>query len=75
MPLLEVFSCTKCGCKRFWRRKTIEQMVDWSREGTIPGHPYLEGAPLPFLPVQFICAECENPVDQDTAFKMEFQVI
>ena len=72
---MKVFSCTKCRCKRFWRRVTKEQLVDWSREGAIAGHPYLEGGQFPYFPIAFACAECGTQVNAKTAAEMEEQVL
>ncbi|MBA7678379.1 hypothetical protein ES703_86653 [subsurface metagenome] len=72
---MKVFECPKCKCRRFWRRITREQIVDWTREGAVEGHPYLEGGPLPLFPIVFVCAECGEQVDEKTAAKMEDEVL
>ncbi len=72
---MRVFECPKCRGKRFWRRITKEQVVDWTREGAVEGHPYLEGGPLPLFPVVFACAECEEKVDEKIAAEMEEEVL
>lgn len=53
----------------------MEQIIDWSREGAVPGHPYREGGQFPYFPVVFVCAECETQVDEKTAAEMEEQVL
>ena len=52
----------------------MEQIIDWSREGAISGHPYCEGGQFPYFPVVFACAECGAQVDEKTAAEMEEQV-
>ena len=59
----------------------MEQIIDWSREeyprlaDAVSAHPYREGGQLPYLPIVFVCAECETPVDAKTAAEMEEQVL
>jgi hypothetical protein len=60
---------------RFWRQVMMEQMVDWSWEGAVEGHPFLEDGSHPVLPVRFACAECGLLVPPSTAEEMDKEVI
>ena len=55
---MDIFECPECKCRRFWRVRHLELLVDWGREGAVKGHPFLEGPEREYMPVWFRCAEC-----------------
>lgn len=71
----EDVKCSQCGCRRFWLVKNSLQMVDFSKEGTIPGHPFLEGGPIAGSTDYFQCAECGHTVGMDQAELMRKLVV
>lgn len=72
---MEVFSCPKCKCKRFWRMRTVELLVDFGQEGAIEGHPKLEGPERDYIKSNFRCAECGFIIAGDMARAMETEVM
>lgn len=69
------FSCPKCHCKRFWRMRTLEMIVDFGVEGAIAGHPRLEGPEQVLIQSNFRCAECGFIIAGDMASAMEAEVV
>ncbi len=67
----ENVKCIRCGCRRFWLNKQTVQMIDFSREGAIEGHPFIEGGPLESGKDYLVCAECNCVVDQALEPKMK----
>ena len=55
---MEKFECPKCKCSRFWRVRHLEILIDFSREGAIPGYPFIQGPEQEYMPTGFRCAEC-----------------
>ena len=72
---MKEFSCPKCRCKRFWRRRVVELLVDFGREGAIEGHPRLEGPERAYTIPNFVCAECGSAVSMAVCKEMEAEII
>ena len=73
--MLKSFSCPKCGCKRFWRRRVVQSLVDFGREGAIESHPRIEGPERAYTIPNFVCAECGSATPMEMAKEMEVEVI
>jgi len=73
--MLKTFSCPKCGCKRFWRRRVVELFVDFGREGAVAGHPMLEGGERAYTIPNFVCAECGSAAPMAMCKEMEVEVL
>ncbi len=69
------FSCHKCGCKRFWRRRSSELLIDFGREGAVEGHPALEGPEKTYTPPYFVCAECGVAAPMEMCKEMEAEIV
>lgn len=72
---MKEFSCPRCGCKRFYRERVVEQLVDFSKEGAVKGHPYLQGAEKEAIKPFFRCAECGDRVGSATARLMNAEIL
>jgi len=68
------FKCLECGCKRFWRRRVVELLVDFGREGAIEGHPMLEGPEKAYTIPNFVCAACGSAVPMTMCKEIETEV-
>ena len=72
---MKEFSCPKCHCKRFWRQRVVELLVDFGREGAVEGHPFIEGPEREFTEGTFICAECGFVIRGETAHSMNAEIL
>jgi len=64
---MKEFTCTKEGCesKQFVIVTTRQTLVDFSREGAVEGHPFLEY--LSTSAGGVFCYECETRVPDEMA--------
>lgn len=72
---MKEFSCPRCHCKRFWRHRVVELLVDFGREGAVEGHPFIEGPEREYTPPVFRCAECGYLVEGEEARTMNAEIL
>lgn len=75
MGKIREFSCPLCGCKRFLMHRHLKLLVDFSREGAVEGHPFLEGPEQQSQPTYFSCAECQAVVPNEMSTEMQKEVL
>jgi len=73
---MKLFTCSvvNCNSTRFTRQSIHEYLVDWAREGSVPGHPFITAKTDQRRRVLFHCAACGAPVPEDIAEEMEKEV-
>ena len=72
---MKEFTCPKEGCEshKFVLVTTRQTLVDFSREGAIEGHPFLEH--LSTSSGVIFCYECEERIPHDMAQEIAREVI
>lgn len=72
----EEVKCTNCGCRCFWRQRTMETMVDFGRPAVTvfneirENTPTIEGAEVESV-IRYWCAECSTYAGYEKAGEME----
>lgn len=72
---MKEFTCPKDGCdsKQFVLATIKQTLVDFSREGAVEGHPFLEH--LSTTSGDIFCYECEEKVPSDMRQEMSKEIV